>query len=158
MIDVTVDGTKNKKKIAVLKEAAEFFSNILMSKNINLTVDIEVQGYKYDLSGECINEDGTRRSRWFTILLKNEPLNDMVRTLAHEMVHVKQHVRNELGDRAIVMHKNGKMTTHTEWKGSAWVPGRNENGYFDAPWEIEAYGREVGLTHRFLQYKDKVSL
>jgi hypothetical protein len=31
------------------------------------------------------------------------------------------------------------------------MPGKNEDEYFDAPWELEAYGREGGLVHRFIE-------
>lgn len=53
-------------------------------------------------------------------------------TLAHEMVHIKQFVFKELNYEGIC------------WKGEP-LP----LDYYDDPSEIEAYGREVGLYHKY---------
>jgi hypothetical protein len=37
--------------------------------------------------------------------------------------------------------------------GEVWKAKRKEDDYFDSPWEIEAYGREVGLYAKWVQYK-----
>jgi hypothetical protein len=38
--------------------------------------------------------------------------------------------------------------------GVVWKPARKEDPYFDAPWEVEAYGKEVGLFQRFFKHKN----
>lgn len=75
----------------------------------------------------------------------------MIKTLAHEMVHVKQHVRNELGKKHVVLYRGG-FDIQTEWCGEIWTPKKGEDPFYDSPWEVEAYGKEVGLTHRFAKY------
>lgn len=59
-----------------------------------------------------------------------------ISTIAHEMVHIKQMFRGQL-----VMNLD-----HNKWNGKYFSAKYN---YYDSPWEIEAYGREVGLTHKY---------
>jgi hypothetical protein len=59
------------------------------------------------------------------------------------MVHVKQFVKNELIDLPstdfnVSVFKNKKYNL-------------NRVAYFDQPWEIEAFGRERGLTREYLE-------
>jgi len=76
---------------------------------------------------------------------------DMLLTLAHEMVHVKQHVRNEIGKKHVILKKDSLIVL-TEWNGSIWKPRPGEDEYYDSPWEIEAYGKEIGLAHQFANF------
>jgi hypothetical protein len=143
-----------KQRSADLEEAAQFFANLLMDPRMvrNLEIDVEVEP-GLDVMGECINEDDTKNSRYFTIRL-NRNHSDDIKTLAHEMVHVKQYAKNELGKQLRVSRGGLKITT--QWQGNDWNPKRKEDAYFDAPWEIEAYGREVGLYAKWVQYKKEV--
>jgi hypothetical protein len=43
----------------------------------------------------------------------------------------------------------GGLKIYSKWMGQIWKPKGKEDAYFDAPWEIEAYGREVGLNHKW---------
>jgi hypothetical protein len=144
-----------KRDIAVLREAAMFFGEILLGKRMlsGIVLDIVINE-DLKTKGELVNEDGTKRSRWFTIGIHGGlDLNEMLATLAHEMVHLKQHVRNEISFKEVRVARGGKsiLTEISLWKGEEWKPGKNEDAYFDAPWEIEAYGREGGLVHRFIE-------
>jgi hypothetical protein len=141
-------GKRNEK--ALLRQAAEFFAAQLMDPRMvrNLVIDIEVRK-GHDIDGECVNEDGSRNPRWFTIGLKNQDINEMIKTLGHEMVHVKQHAKNELQSGVMVPARGGmKMTSR--WMGQIWKPKAREDAYYDSPWEIEAYGREVGLFAKWI--------
>lgn len=62
--------------------------------------------------------------------------------LGHELVHVKQYLNNEVFDYA-----SGDVRYKGTLYDSAWR--ENEEAYYDAPWEIEAYGREYGLWRTF---------
>lgn len=155
-MQITITGMVGKRKDkAILKEAAEFFANQLMDPRMvrNLTLDIEVRA-NADVEGECVDEDGVKNPRWFTIGLKKQDINDMVKTLGHEMVHVKQHAKNELQSGIMVFARGGLRMT-SRWKGELWKPKGKEHAYYDAPWEIEAYGREVGLFHKFCEFTSK---
>ena len=74
-----------------LEEAAQFFANLLMDPRMvrNLEIDVEVEP-GLDVMGECINEDDTKNSRYFTIRLNRNHSDDIIKTLAHEMVHVHE--------------------------------------------------------------------
>jgi hypothetical protein len=79
----------------------------------------------------------------------------MIKVLAHEMVHVKQYAKNELG-KDLALARGGKgLRIVTRWQGKYWTPNTKEDEYWDAPWEIEAYGREVGLHHKWVAFSSK---
>ena len=99
---------------------------------------------KDGLSGDCIWEDNTcTRPREFTIRINSsQSLQEMLSTIAHEMVHVKQYARGELKDFS-------RTTNVCKWKGTTmeW----EKIHYYDQPWEIEAHGRERGLFIRWFE-------
>lgn len=125
-----------------LTEAAHFYADLLMDPRMvrNLHVDIDVHK-RLDVLGECINETGLKNPRDFTINLKRQGRKSLLRTLAHEFVHLKQEAKNELG----------KDDT---WMGKPWKPKRKEDSYYNAPWEVEAFGLEEGLYQRFISRKN----
>lgn len=68
-------------------------------------------------------------------------LRKIIQTLAHEMVHVKQFAKGEIYD-----HKFQRT-----FKWGDQIYDVDTHDYWDLPWEIEAFGREVGL---FVRFKD----
>ena len=151
-ITVTGMGSKRKQKDQLI-EAAQFFAEQLMDPRMvrNLSIDLEVRN-NMRVDGECVDEDGIRNPRWFTIGLKyQEDVEEMIKILGHEMVHVKQHAKNELQNGHVVAARGG-LQIYSRWMGKIWKPKGKEDAYFDAPWEIEAYGREVGLFHKFCNH------
>lgn len=150
-MQITITGMIGKRKEkALLREAAEFFAHQLMDPRTvrNITLDIEVRG-NMDVDGECVDEDGVRNPRWFTIGLKLQDIEEMIKVLGHEMVHVKQHAKNELVSGVWGITRGGIKMSH-KWQGEIWKPKGKEDHYYDSPWEIEAYGREVGLYHHWI--------
>jgi hypothetical protein len=73
-------------------------------------------------------------------------------TLAHELVHMKQYAKNQLGSCWWLIADN-KITYHTTWKKKVF--NENKKHYFDLPWEIEANGREYGLYFRYRKFIKK---
>ena len=145
-MQITVTGMVGKRaEKAKLIEAAEFFAAKLMDPRMvrNLVIDLEVRK-DFDVQGECIDEEGTRNPRFFTISLKRQEIDEMIKTLGHEMVHVKQHAKNELQG-GIMVAARGGLKMASRWKGEIWKPKARQDAYYDSPWEIEAYGMEVGL-------------
>lgn len=151
LVTVTKTAEKNKKLLA---EAANFFADILMDPRMvrNITLDIEIVS-GLDVEGECVDEEGTKNPRWFTINLRRQSIDDMIKVLAHEMVHVKQHAKNELSSGHMISTRGG-LKMSFKWMGKIWKPKRKEHPYFDAPWELDAYGREVGLFQRYVAFKN----
>lgn len=152
-----IDSTPSKNR--ALTEALLFFMRELIPDDIyeELCVDVVVVRNHY-YEGECVNEDMEddfvsdikTNPREFTIYLRNMPIHDMIVTLAHECVHVKQHALNELSRMRIVTD-DGNFDMPV-WKGMPWVPNKDEVFYYDSPWEIEAYGKQIGMVHRFTKY------
>jgi hypothetical protein len=65
-----------------------------------------------------------------------------IRTLMHELVHVKQYAKGEM-----------KFLVRSH-KCTKWFDQRIDTeqvDYWELPWEIEAHGREEGLTQQFLK-------
>jgi hypothetical protein len=67
--------------------------------------------------------------------------------LAHEMIHVEQHVKGLVED----MWMHGKW--YSSWKGADPIPldtGDLGTAYYDLPWEKDAYERQDELYSRWL--------
>ena len=94
------------------------------------TLDIEVQLKKFhneDAIGWCLMQEDNRT---FVIEInKDIGITELVTTVCHEMVHVKQYARNEMTDELV-------ESGHAVWKGRKIHPN---TGYYQLPWEKEAY-------------------
>ena len=72
-------------------------------------------------------------------------LDDMIGTLAHEMVHVKQFALGQL--------REGKVIKGTQtW---VWCGKQVKKPYHTQPWEIEAYSKEIDLINEFYAIIEK---
>lgn len=136
-----------------LTEACKLYASLLMDprtvRNLNITIRVVEH---YDTMGECLCEDDIRYPKYFTITLRQKQGDDdIIKTLAHEMVHVKQYARRELVSGILIAAKGG-FKVASKWHGDIWKPKSKECGYYDSPWEIEAYGREVGLYIRWVKH------
>ena len=77
------------------------------------------------------------RKREFVIEADNKQgIVQLVTTIVHEMIHVKQWVRNEMDD--------GCSGNIARWK-SKTIPA--DTNYYDLPWEKEAYRMETCLAN-----------
>lgn len=68
-------------------------------------------------------------------------LSTIISSVMHELVHLEQHTRGHLKhiDEVTVQFRNKKYSLPL-------------TSYYKRPWEIEAYGREVGLYIEFIQH------
>ena len=98
------------------------------------TLDIEVTLRNIDSAyGYCL--EGSTNREFELDIRKGLSLFDLVSTVCHEMVHVKQYARGELGHRSDGSQK---------WKAKPNLP--RETHYMATPWEKEAYEKEAGLA------------
>ena len=67
-------------------------------------------------------------------------LREAMECLGHELIHVKQYLNNEMFDYA-----NGDV----RYKGKVFAKWHEGEDYYFSPWEISAYGHEVGLYKCF---------
>ena len=139
-MQLSIIGCPDKKRFRpFVKRAALFYANELMSKKVlkNLYVQIifnekiNVCGYaeitEYNLAG---------KPRGFEIEINPTiGATEILKTVAHEMAHVKQYVYCETND------------TLTKWKDKR--VDSDTIDYWVQPWEIEAHGYELGLFQMF---------
>ena len=127
--------------------AAWYYAEKLMGKRLMSGLEITID-LKKDLlteeghEGTAIWEDDGYRPKEFTIGLDTTVNHrNLLINLAHEMVHVKQWAKDEMYE---------YMEPHmVRFKGEKIH--LKEIDYFDYPWEIEAYGRQLGLFVRFCE-------
>ena len=123
------------------KEAAEFYAAKL---GIPDTTIIAVGIYpNMPIDGYCEYHDDDAIP-YFIVGIKEEEedssYEDPLSILAHEMVHVKQYATGALVDHGKYCMWNGKR--YEEYAA-------NSEEYFFSPWEVEAYGMQVGLYRMY---------
>ena len=138
-------------------------ARLVESKRLRNYISIDVHFRHHAAEGEAmLHEDANPyRPRAFRVVIDHHRLekdqygrtrevtewaHEVLKTLAHELVHVKQYVMGELS-----MRKEGlcyRGVHHT-------VDTLTE--YFELPYEIEAYGREKGLLVSFLAFWKEIS-
>ena len=96
--------------------------------------------YNEGLLGGVVDTDDT--NTFEMDICHTMSLRKKLLTVAHEMVHVKQFTRKEL------VHTS-KLAVKS-WKGKDY----HDSQYWDCPWEIEAYGRELGLFAMWVEAKN----
>jgi hypothetical protein len=136
-------GTKEQKKLA--KDVAKFCAEKLMTKRLAETLKVTIFFVHDlgDLEGDCgYEDDESPRPKEYSIRIRNstQKIITQMRTICHEMVHVKQYAKGE-------MKELWKPARYTRYQGKVYPEKMN---YWDTPWEVEAFGREVGLYTRWV--------
>lgn len=143
MYRISIHGLKNRKLRGLMRQAASYFIEELIGSRPNLKVKFKFSGLKAKCGvlGECSTLDEGYRPRNFTINIDDaQTLRMQLRTIAHELVHVKQYARNEMYE---------YVSQHTRWRNT--VVDESKTRYKDLPWEREAYSMEVPLVRKFLK-------
>lgn len=143
MYRVSIRGLKNRKLRGLMRRAAAYFIEELIGSRLNLNVEFRFSDLKAQCGvlGECSVQDEGYSPRNFTINVDGkQSLRMQLRTIAHEIVHVKQYARNEMYD---------YVSQHTRWRNT--VVDHSKTKYMDLPWEVEAYSMEVPLVRKFLK-------
>ena len=143
-------------RLAVYAMTEFALSRLIPSKRLRNNLSINVHLKHHSEGGEAMMSENTnpRRPREFDVIVDHHRAeidnydrtrtdtewgHEILKTLAHELVHVKQYVMNELSWR-----ERGLL-----WKGRLYTP-EHLGEYFETPYEIEAFGRERGLLVCFL--------
>lgn len=142
-------GDLGRHKEDLLINAASYFGDLLKLNRFQGIVEIRVprkRGYIDKVVGGYCSADRHKvdgRYWWFvSIELANIAKKDMLRNLAHEMVHAKQFLRKELD------------TSLSTWKGIKFSATNGDDFYLDSPWEQEAYGLEMKLYNQYMENKN----
>ena len=139
--------TKDRKLKEIIMSAVTWYANKLMSarmvKSLSVTIKLKKNLSKKDGDeGRTSWEDSNHRPKEFTIEVDaNISTREILEVLAHEMVHVKQFATGEL-----FQYFTGKHKDLMRWHGQIIS---NDVDYWDQPWEIEAYGMQLGLITRW---------
>jgi len=147
-MQVIVHNIADPNKEAIIRSATIFYGKKLLPiLNKKITVNVY---WDYDLGGDLEAEtewtDKNIFPKVFSIKLSRRVKNfrKIIQTIAHEMVHVKQFAKGEIYDHKYRRtFKWGKQTFNVD-----------TCDYWELPWEIEAFGREVGLFYRFKDFFD----
>ena len=143
-------------KIALYAMTEFAMSRLVPSNRLRKNISIDVHLKHHAEGGEAMMSEyaNPRRPREFKFIVDHHRAeiddygrkrsdtewgHNILKTLAHELVHVKQYVLGELKP-----VNNGFV-----FKKTLYSPN-NLLEYFDQPFEIEAYGREKGLLVSFL--------
>lgn len=144
---IRTSGKPSKVNLRICKDAIKFFGKKLLKNNMYHKINVTIEFEKFETPKKefafCEWEFDNHRPKDFIITVdKDLSKTMMLRSLAHEMVHIKQYATGELKD-YVKMNKS-------KWKGE--IHDLDKIDYWDHPWEIEAHGREPGLYYRFMQF------
>lgn len=132
MLIVDVIGS-NKTKRDIAYNVVHYMIKKLMPRLRNIDIEVKLNKMTDDAVGYCLMGESNRH---FELEIdKDLNIKDLVMTLCHEMVHVKQYVRKEMDD------WNGLAVAR--WKNKTVLP---ETSYYDLPWEKEAYELQAKLA------------
>ena len=110
--------------------------NLHRIRTLNLTFSIKSLKSLY---GQLEQLDDKRRE--FSVVLdKNVDTKDLIRTVIHEMVHIKQYIRKEMDSEVIGQHMR--------WKSKMYP---SDIKYDDMPWEKEANKLETKYGNEYLK-------
>lgn len=144
---VSVRGKNDRLTKAEIRDYLDFLGDMLMSPRLVKTLTIEIKCMPLKkVKGFCVSTDDeyTTRPKEFLIELDTKQSKaSQLKTLAHEMVHVKQYAKGELAD----LERQNKVKFNKK-KYSA------NSFYWLQPWEIEAYGYEYGLYRMYRGIKN----
>ena len=122
-----------------VKRAAFFYAEQLLTpkmlENVYLRIKFnsKIEAYGY---AQILEYNESRKAREFEIELHpGIGAAEILKTLAHEMTHIKQYAYNETNENL------------TRWKGLRVDPDNLD--YWVQPWEVEAHGMESGLFSKF---------
>jgi len=125
-------GNKTQRDIAV--KVVNFMIKKLMPRMRTLNIEIQLKDIKCDAIGYCMMTDDNRS---FEIEVdKKISIKELVTTICHELVHVKQYARKEMDD--------GIVSGRARWKNKVIS---FETNYYDLPWEKEAYAMQDALAN-----------
>jgi len=122
-----------------VQRASQFYAEQLFHKQLLRHIVVTIKFNKHlDAFGYTSVEKRNSKGKAREFLIELHPYIsgvEILKTLAHEFVHVKQYVEEELNEE------------QTEWNGQAIDSDAVD--YYSLPWEVQAFGLEVGLFTNF---------
>jgi hypothetical protein len=122
-----------------VQRASQFYAEQLFPKQLLRHIVVSVKFNKHlDAFGYTSVEKRNSKGKAREFLIELHPYitgKEILKTLAHEFVHVKQYAYEELNEE------------QTQWQGEPFDSDAVD--YYELPWEIEAHGHEIGLFTNF---------
>ena len=122
-----------------VQRASQFYAEQLFPKQLLRHIVVSIKFNKHlDAFGYASIEKRNSKGAAREFLIELHPYisgKEILKALAHEFVHVKQYVYEELNEQ------------QTEWQGEPFDSDAVD--YYELPWEIEAHGKEIGLFTNF---------
>lgn len=138
-MNLTIVGCYDEQFEEIVDSSVHYFASRLIGKNVLNTISINLKFVdKLDSFGTSLvtGYNIKNKPRKFEIeVRKYISAKSIIKTIAHEIVHVKQFAKNEV-DPAL-----------TTWKGRKINKKKSE--YYELPWEVEAFGLTYGLYTNF---------
>ena len=123
-----IGGRKKERELAY--EVVNWCIRKMMPRIKTFQITLSFEKIDTGAYGYCMEDDSNRE---FTLTInKGLPIQELIGTIVHEMIHVKQYARKEL------RNVNGR----TMWKKT----DHSNTLYMEAPWEKEAYMLEKPYT------------
>jgi len=133
---VCVDGICKKQQKLVYSVVQYCYNELTPHHDVDIFITLK-SSLSNNLNGWCQHNHNNN----FEILLDSKlQNNELIKTVCHEMVHVKQGVKNEL-----TYEYNDKYCRM--WKGIEYIS--------ECPWEIEAYQLEKELFNSYMEQREK---
>lgn len=128
-------GRKHQRKL--VREVMDFCLRKLLPRTTTLDINVRLNPRIEEVEGFCLCED---RNTFELEMDSRMPTDELIRTICHEMVHVRQYFKRELRD----MYGNKKA-----WKTRVYNEDRTD--YLDLPWEKEAFKLQDILYEEFIE-------
>jgi len=160
-IKVHARNIDDKLRVALYAMTSFAMAELIPSERLRNNISINVHLKHHEEGGEAmLSEDADRyRPRDFKVIIDHHQAeiddygrtrtdtewgHTILRTLAHELVHVKQYL---VGD--LTWRDKGML-----WKGVMFAP-EYLTDQLETPYEVEAYGKEKGLlVSFFIKWKE----
>jgi len=122
-----------------VQRASQFYAEQLFPKQLLRHIVVTVKFNKHlDAFGYTNVEKRNTKGAAREFLIELHPYisgKEILKTLAHEFVHIKQYADGDLNEE------------QTQWQGEPIDSDAMD--YYELPYEIEAHGREIGLFTNF---------
>lgn len=140
---ISIDTNGNKRERELIESLAYYCIQKMMPRKKNLEIDIIQVTNLRNTDGDWASCIDTEDLNTFEIKVDRQmSLRKKLLSVAHELVHVKQFSRKEL--------EHTESVSYSTWYGKRY---RTTNKYWELPWEIEAYGMELGLFNQWADDK-----
>ena len=147
IIDLDILGIQTEAQGIIIKDSVENAMNVLIprrEKPIFINVEVALDEDMDTAVGYMVGGSETDE---FDIFLRQDVLNDieeLILTITHECVHIKQYLRRELRDTNVY---------EKIWKGQKY--STKDTFYKDCPWEQEAYLLQMPVANEVLKKYEK---